>query len=490
MLVGSPFAWEASNPCRGSVWVADSGHSEGDPQPRPTCGSVPAVYPLTMISKHAALSRSDELLQRRENIVARGVGVFHAATVSSASGASIVDVDGHELIDLAGGIGVVNAGHCPPPVVKAIQEQAAKYLHTSFNVVTYEPYIALCEKLAEILPHGDATKVMLASTGAEAVENAIKIARQATKRQAVLCYTGAFHGRTMMAMTLTSKVDYKVDCGPFAPEVYRLPFPNFYRYHAGRSVDLFVKDELQRLRESGRNVVAPDSVAAIIIEVVQGEGGFNVVPEGYLTGLRAFCDEHGIVLIFDEVQSGFGRTGKWAAYEHFGVIPDVSTWAKALSSGMPISAVMGKAHIMDAAAPGTIGGTYIGNPVACAAALATLEYMQDIDINALGVHVGNRVRKHFDAMQSKYSCVGEVRGLGAMMAMEFVHDGDPSRPDQETCGALVAACARRGVLMLSAGTHKNIIRVLSPLVIEDELLERALTIMDEELGCITKRVTQ
>ncbi|HPF13716.1 MAG: aspartate aminotransferase family protein [Planctomycetes bacterium] len=429
----------------------------------------------------AALTNSNDLLERRKNIVPRGVGVFNTATVATASGARIVDVDGNEWIDLAGGIGVVNAGHCPAPVVQAIQEQAAKYLHTSFNVVTYEPYIALCEQLAEILPHGEATKVMLVSTGAEAVENAIKIARQSTRRQAVLCYTGAFHGRSMMAMTLTSKVDYKHDCGPFAPEVYRLPFPNYYRYHGELSIDAFVKDELKRLRESGRNVVAPDNLAAIIIEVVQGEGGFNVVPEAYLKGLREYCDEHGIVLIFDEVQSGFGRTGKWGAYEHFGVIPDISTWAKSLGSGLPIAAVMGKAHIMDAAAPGTIGGTYIGNPVACAAALATLKYMQEIDINALGVHVGNIVRKHFEAMQAKYTCVGDVRGLGAMMAMEFVHDGDPRRPDHDTCHSLVEACAKRGVILISAGTHKNIIRVLSPLVIEDEVLERALAIMDEEL---------
>ena len=430
----------------------------------------------------AALNKSQDLLKRRKHVVANGVGVFNTATVDHARGATIIDVDGNELIDLAGGIGVVNAGHCPEPVVRAIQEQAAKYIHTSFNVVAYEPYIALCEKLIEILPHGEATKAMLVSTGAEAVENAIKIARQATKRQAVMCFTGAFHGRTMMAMTLTSKVDYKVNCGPFAPEVYRLPFPNYYRYNAGLSEGDFVESQLKRLRESARNLVSPDSLAAIIIEVVQGEGGFNVAPIGYLQGLRDFCDEHGIILIFDEVQSGFGRTGKWGAYEHFGVTPDISTWAKSLGSGMPIGALLGKAHVMDAAAAGTIGGTYIGNPVACAAALATIEYMQEIDINALGVRVGGIVRKRFDAMKAKYTCVGDVRGLGAMVAMEFVKDGDPQRPDFETCSELVHACALRGVILISAGTHKNIIRVLSPLVIEESLLQKALSVIDEELN--------
>ena len=275
-------------------------------------------------------TKSEELLERRKNTVANGVGVFNTATVSHAKGATITDVDGNELIDFAGGIGVVNAGHCPDPVVKAIQEQAAKYIHTSFNVVTYEPYIELCERLAEILPHGIQTKSMLVSTGAEAVENAIKIARQATGKQGVLCFTGAYHGRTMMAMTLTSKIDYKIGCGPFAPEVYRLPFPNFYRYGAGRKMEDFVKSELKKLRESGRNLVDPNNLAAIILEPVQGEGGFNVIPEAYLRGLRDFCDENGIVMIVDEVQSGFARTGKWASWQHYGITPDISTYAKSL----------------------------------------------------------------------------------------------------------------------------------------------------------------
>ncbi len=426
-------------------------------------------------------TRSAELLARRKKAVPSGVGIFNTATAVSARGATITDADGRELIDFAGGIGVVNAGHCPEPVVKAIQEQAAKFIHTSFNVVTYEPYVALCEKLGTLLPHGDHTKTFLVSTGAEAVENAIKIARQATGRQGVLCYTGGFHGRTMMAMTLTSKVNYKLNCGPFAPEVYRLRYPNYYRYGAGFSEEQFADQELKRLRESARNVVAPENLAAVIIEVVQGEGGFNVTPAGYLKGLRDFCDEHGIVLIFDEVQSGFGRTGRWGAYEHFDVLPDLSTWAKSLGSGMPIAAVVGRGEIMDAAGPSTIGGTYIGNPVCCAAALATLQYMEEIDINAKGMHVGSIIRERFERWRGLYPQVGDVRGLGAMMAIEFVKNGDPQEPDAATCLALRQACADRGVVLISAGTHGNIVRILCPLVIGDELLNKGLDIMEQEL---------
>lgn len=425
-------------------------------------------------------TNSDKLLARRKAIVANGVGVFNTATVTSAKGTIITDADGKDWIDFAGGIGVVNAGHCPESVVEAIQEQAAKYIHTSFNVVTYEPYIELCEKLAEIFPHGPKTKAMLVSTGAEAVENAIKIARQATKRQAVLCYTGGFHGRTMMAMTLTSKIDYKLNCGPFAPEVYRLPFPNYYRYNRKGDIDKFVDWELKRLHESVRNVVDPNNLAAVILEPVQGEGGINPAPEKYLKGLRKFCDDHGIMLIFDEVQSGFGRTGNWACWQNYDITPDISTYAKSMGSGMPIAAILGKAEVMDAAAPGTIGGTYIGNPVCCAAALATIKYMEEIDLNSRAVKVGEITRKRLLKLQDICPQIGDVRGVGAMLAVEFVKNGDPLQPDGELTTAIVRACAERGLVLLSAGTFKNVLRILSPLVISEELLEKGLDILEEE----------
>ena len=432
------------------------------------------------------LNKSQELLERRKNVVANGVGVFNTATVQDAKGATITDIDGNELIDFVGGIGVVNAGHCPEPVVAAIREQAGKYLHTSFNVVTYEPYIELCEELAEILPHGDKTKVMLVSTGAEAVENAIKIARQATKRPAVICYTGAYHGRTMMAMSLTSKVSYKYDCGPFSPEVYRLPFPNVYRYSGERDEATFVKDELKRLHESALNLVDIKSVAAIIVEPIQGEGGFNPIPKEYLIGLRAFCDEHGIVLIFDEVQSGFCRTGHWASWQHYGVTPDLSTYAKSMGSGLPIAAVVGKADVMDAASPGSIGGTYIGSPVCCAASLATIKYMKGIDLNTRAKAVGKTIMDRLCDLKEKCASIGDVRGVGAMIGIEFVKNGDPTQPDADLCAAINKGCSENGLIVLSAGTHKNIIRILSPLVISEELLDKGLTIFENEIIKATK----
>ena len=426
-------------------------------------------------------TKSQQLFERRSNIVANGVGVFNTATVKDAKGAIIIDVDGRELIDFAGGIGVVNAGHCPEPVVEAIREQAGKYLHTSFNVVTYEPYIELCEELAKILPHGKKTKVMLVSTGAEAVENAIKIAKQATKRTAVLCYTGAYHGRTMMAMTLTSKISYKYDCGPFAPEVYRLPFPNLYRYKGDRSEATFVKDELKRLHESALNLVDVSNVAAIILEPIQGEGGFNAIPQKYLEGLRAFCDEHGIMLIMDEVQSGFCRTGHWASWQHYGVQPDISTYAKSMGSGLPIAAVVGRAKVMDAAASGSIGGTYIGSPVCCAAALATIKYMKEINLNQKAKEVGKAIMDRLKKLKKVCPEIGDVRGIGAMVAIEFVKNKDPRQPNADLCSKIIKGCSENGLIILSAGTHKNIIRILSPLVITQQQLDMGMKILENEI---------
>lgn len=426
-------------------------------------------------------TQSKALLDRRKNIVANGVGVFNTATVNHAKGAIITDVDGRELIDFAGGIGVVNAGHCPDPVVEAIREQAGKYLHTSFNVVTYEPYIKLCEELAEILPHGEKTKAMLISTGAEAVENAIKIARQATKRPAVICFTEAYHGRTLMTMSLTSKVNYKFSCGPFAPEVYRIPFPNFYKYHGKQEMDEFVETELKRLRESAQNLVDINSVAAIIIEPIQGEGGFNPAPHKYLEGLRSFCDEHGVLLIMDEIQSGFCRTGNWASWQHYNVQPDISTYAKSLGSGLPIAAVLGRAEIMDAAGPGTIGGTYIGSPVCCAAALATIQYMKDLNLNERALHIGKIVTDRMENLQMEISDIGDVRGIGAMIGIEFVKNNDPGKPNTDLCDKIVKGCADEGLILLSAGTFKNVIRILSPLVITDEQLNKGLDILEDQI---------
>jgi 4-aminobutyrate aminotransferase / (S)-3-amino-2-methylpropionate transaminase / 5-aminovalerate transaminase len=427
------------------------------------------------------ITKSAELSARRKKVVPNAIGVFNPATAVSAKGAFLYDLEGRELIDFAGGIGVMNAGHCPEPVVKAIQQQAAKLIHTCFNVAMYEGYIELAETLADLFPHGNqGTKVMLTNSGAEAVENAIKIARQATKKSGILCFSGAFHGRSMMAMSLTAKTGNKIGSGPFAPEVYRIDFPNFFRYgRAFTSEEAYIQYEIQKLHDFFLGYADAGNMAAVILELVQGEGGFNVCPPAYVKALRNICDEKGMLLIIDEVQSGFGRTGKWAAYQHYGVTPDISTWAKSMGSGMPIGCVIGRMEIMDAVTSGTIGGTYLGNPVCCAAASATIEYMKQLNINELGEKVGQVVRKRFEKFKQLYpKVVGDVRGLGAMMAFELVKNGDPAQPNPVLAKDLVQKCADNGLIIISAGTYANVIRILSPLVIETKVLNKGLDILE------------
>lgn len=430
------------------------------------------------------MKNTRELIERRRAVVARGVGMFTGdISVVSGQGARLTDADGQTLIDFASGIGVMGAGHCDPKVVAAITQQAERLLHACFHIATYEPYVAVCEALTALFPHGkgpsEPTKAMLVNSGAEAVENAIKIARQATRRPAVVCFEGAFHGRTLLGMTLTSKGAYKRNCGPFASEVYRLDCPNYFKYGGGLSEEAFVQRELARLRNRFVDGLIPaEHVAAVIIEVVQGEGGFVPIPPGYLRGLRELCDEYGIVLICDEVQTGFCRTGRWAAYEHAGIRPDLSTWAKAMGGGLPLGAVVGRADIIDAAEPGTIGGTFGGNPVACAAALTTFAVMRELDLNARAQHMGARIRERFEALQKKSPLVADVRGLGAMMAIELCHDGDPTRPATELTNQVAAQCRAEGILVLTAGAFGNVIRVLPPLVIEEADLDRGLSVIE------------
>ena len=432
------------------------------------------------------MTASDALYARRKKLVPAALGIFNGSTAVSAHGATIVDADGRELIDFAGGIGVMNAGHCPESVVRAIQEQAALFTHTCFNVALYEVYLDLVEKLVDLFPHGEHTKALLFNTGAESVENAIKIARQATGRAGVICFSNAFHGRTMMAMTLTSKVGYKAGCGPYAPEVYRLDYPAYALYDGPMSEDEFSEMHLAAMRHYFQTGVPANQVACIILEVVQGEGGFHVVPRRYLQGLRELCDEHGILLICDEVQSGFGRTGAWSAYEQFGVTPDLSTWAKSMGGGMPIGCVIGKASVLDSINAGTVGGTYAGNPVCAAAALANIKYMESIDINAEGRRVGRVVRARFEAMKARFPThISSVRGLGAMLAFELSTDGDLRKPNGDLCKKLCAMCLERGLILISAGTSGNVVRVLSPLVITDKLLHRGLDIIE---ACLAELV--
>lgn len=425
---------------------------------------------------------SQDWIRRREAVVPRGVSqIIPGATAASGQGAVIIDADGRPLLDFASGIGVTNTGHCPEEIVTAIQRQAETLMHACIHVATYEPYLALCERLAALFPHGNVTKVFLTNTGAEAVENAVKIARQATGRPAIIAFSESFHGRTLMALSLTSKVGYKLGCGPFAPEVYRLPFPNYFRYGDGLSLTAFVERELQRFRQALVGMVAPEAVAAVIIEPIQGEGGFVPAPEAYLQGLRTICDQHGMLLIFDEVQSGFGRAGDWAAYLCSGVTPDLSTWAKALGGGVPIAAVIGRASLMDACQPGTLGGTYGGNPISCAAALAAIDLLEKQNLPARAAQLGPVIEARFRAIQAKCAHIADVRGRGMMWALEFCYHRDPLQPAPEIVKKILAGCLQAGLLVLSAGSYGNVIRTLPPLMISEEQLAQALNILEEQI---------
>lgn len=428
------------------------------------------------------MNNTDQLYERRKKSVPNALGIFNPSSIQSAKGALITDADGRELIDFAGGIGVNNVGHGVPEITEAIQKQAEKFVHASFNVSIYEQYLDLTEKLCELLPHGQRTKAMLTLSGAESVENAIKIARAVTGKAGIICYDGAFHGRTMMAMTLTSNVKYKQGAGPYAPEVYRLEYP-YYKPQMSSRMTLEEFDELMimKLHKTFSSTVAIDQTAAIIMELVQGEGGFTVASKRYVQYLRQFCTDNNILLIFDEVQSGFGRTGAWAAYEHYGVTPDLSTWAKSMGGGMPIGAVIGKQEIMDAIPAGLIGGTYLGGALSCVASLASIRYMEKHNINAAGQKVGAIVKAKFDTIQSSFpEWISDVRGLGAMLAIEFTNP-ITHRPDGTIAKAIVEKSLLKGLILITSGTYGNCIRILSPLFIEDELLERGLQILENTI---------
>ena len=425
------------------------------------------------------MNNTDKLYERRKKSIPNALGIFNPSSIQSAKGAVIIDADGRELIDFAGGIGVNNAGHGVKEIIEAIQKQAEKFIHASFNVSVYEQYMDLTEKLCEILPHGESTKAMLTLSGAESVENAIKIARAVTGKAGIICYDGSFHGRTMMAMTLTSNVKYKEGAGPYAPEVYRLEYP-YFNNKVQKRMTLEEFDELMimKLHKTFSSTVSISQTAAIIIELVQGEGGFTVASKGYVQYLRKFCTENNIMLIFDEVQSGFGRTGKWAAYEHYDVVPDLSTWAKSMGGGMPIGSVIGKQEIMDAIKPGLIGGTYLGNPLSCVASLASINYMEKNNINAAGEKVGKIVRDRFKKWQALYpNNITDVRGLGAMLAIEFTNP-KTGIPDGDAAKSIVNKCLEKGLIVITSGTYGNCIRILSPLFIEDEILENGLNILE------------
>ncbi|MEQ1876423.1 MAG: 4-aminobutyrate--2-oxoglutarate transaminase [Bdellovibrionia bacterium] len=418
-------------------------------------------------------------MNRRREAVARGPFHVTPIVIKSAKGASLFDVDGNELVDFAAGIGVSNVGHCNPHVIQAVQKQVQELIHGSINVTPYERYIEVAEKLNQLTPGSFKKKSFLANSGAEAVENAIKIARAYTNRPAIICFEHAFHGRTYMAMTLTAKEKpYKVGFGPFNPEVYRTAFPDPYHWPSGP--ERATTECFQKFEETVKSIGA-DKVAAVIIEPVLGEGGFVPVPKDFFKLLSDFCKKNGTVLIADEIQTGFGRTGTLFACEQLGVEPDLITIAKGLAGGLPLSAVTGRAEIMDAPIEGGIGGTYSGNPVACAAALAVIELFEKGDLLARAKRLGEKVQAKLNGFKQKYPIVGNVRGLGPMQAFELIKDPNTKEPYPEATKQLIAYCYKNGLVIMSAGSYGNVIRLLMPLVIEDSQLEKGFAILEAGL---------
>ena len=430
------------------------------------------------------MSTNAELHQRRVAAIPRGVANSLAVYAERASNAELWDVEGKRYVDFASGIAVLNTGHRHPSVVKAIQAQLEKLMHTCFQVTPYASYVELCEQLNRLAPGPTTKKSMLFSTGAEAVENALKIARYCTKRSGVIAFSGSFHGRTLAAMSLTGKVQpYKAGFGPMMPSVFHAPFPTAYH-------GVSVADSLDAIEQLFKNDIDPGQVAAIIIEPVQGEGGFNIAPPEFLRALRTLCDRHGMVLIIDEIQSGFGRTGRMFAVEYAGIEPDLMTVAKSIAGGVPLSALIGKAEIMDAPPPGGLGGTYAGSPLGCAAALAVLEVMKQERLLERSLQLGERLQARLRTLQKRCSAIGEVRGLGSMVAIELVKNGRADQPDAELTRALVQAAARHGLVILSCGTYGNVIRFLAPLTIPEQLLDEGLEKFEAALAEVTAVTSQ
>jgi 4-aminobutyrate aminotransferase / (S)-3-amino-2-methylpropionate transaminase / 5-aminovalerate transaminase len=446
-------------------------------QPTVRCAIVSRMAVTRAIELRTAVPgpKSTAILERKERVVADPLSVFLPVVVERGEGARLTDVDGNTFLDFTGGVGCLNVGHSHPRVVAAAQEQLGRFSHTDFTIVPYETYVTLAERLCELSPTRKPAKAAFFNAGTEAVENAVKFARGYTGRPAVIGFEGGFHGRTLLSLTLTSKTHpYKAGLGPFAPEVYRVPFPNEYR---GPSA----AEALESLERALVTVVAAETVAAIVMEPVQGEGGFVVAPPEFVEGVRRICDDNGIVFVVDEVQTGFGRTGRMWGIDHYEVEPDLVTVAKSIAAGLPLSGVLGHAEIMDALGDSAIGGTYVGNPVAQAAALAVLDVFEEDGLNERSAAIGETIRARMQAWQERWEAVGDVRGLGAMLAIELVHDRETKNPAPELATKVVEAAAERGLLLLKSGIYSNCIRVLVPLVITDAELDEALGVWEQAL---------
>jgi 4-aminobutyrate aminotransferase/(S)-3-amino-2-methylpropionate transaminase len=427
-------------------------------------------------------SRNEELLKLRNKHVPQGPFNITTAFIKEARGAVMIDVDGRELIDFAGGIGVNNVGHCHPKVVAAIKDQAEKYIHTCFHVAMYEPYVELAVRLNELAP-GDFPKMtMFANSGAEAVENAVKVARYFKKRPAIICFESSFHGRTYMAMSLTSKIKpYKLGFEPFVPEIYRIPFAYCYRCSFGLKYPGCETACADYLEDYFIGNVAAESTAAVIAEPIAGEGGFITPPPEYFPKLKEICDKYDIALIIDEVQAGAGRTGKFFAIEHWGVEPDLITLAKSFAGGMPLSAVIGREEMINKPHVGGLGGTYSGNPVSCRAALAVMEILLEDGLLEQAENLGKKLLPRLLSLQENHEIIGEVRGKGPMLALELVRDRETKEPATDEAKKLVQLCYEKGLILLSCGNFGNVIRTLMPFVITDEELEKGLGILEESL---------
>lgn len=427
--------------------------------------------------------KSREMLARRAAALPAGLGKSTEVVVDKAEGALVWDVDGNQLIDFAGGIGMVNLGHRPKVVVDAIKEQLEKHIHPGALVTTFECYLEFAELLNKIIPGDYAKKTLLSNSGSEAVENAVAIAKYYTKRPAVICFEGAYHGRTMLTLSLTSKYGlFKRGFGSYAQDIYRFHSPNVYRKPQSMTEEEYIDFCIERFDQNLISHVDPSSVAAIIIEPVQGEGGFIPVPKRFLEKIRKVCDEHGIVFIADEIQSGSGRTGKFLAIEHSGVIPDIVTMAKSIGSGLPIAAVTGKAEMMDAPHLGGVGGTYGGSPIAVVGALATVKELIKPEFLNRATHVGKIITDRINAMKEKFSVIGEVRGLGAMLVVEFVKDRHTKEPDMDFAMAVIKKSVSNGVILIRAGLYTNCIRFLPPIVITDEQLHEGLDVIENAIA--------
>ena len=434
--------------------------------------------------------KAKALIDRRAQAVPSAIRCVYPVAIARGEGAMIEDVDGNRFLDWIGGVGVLNIGYTHPEIVEAVKAQADKYFHGMFNIVTHEGYVAQAEKLAQIVPvQGDKKKVFFANSGAEADENAVKIARAYTKRPNIITFSGAFHGRTMLTMTMTAKKAYTTNMGPRATGVYRAKFPYLYRNPADMTEEAAIEYYIQSIRDVFDEGTPADQVAAIVVEPLQGEGGFIPAPIPWVKALRKICDDNGILLVADEVQSGFCRTGKMFASEYWkeaGAAPDILSTAKSIAAGLPISAIIARAEIMDAVPAGTIGGTFCGNPLACAAALKTIEIMEREDLAARSRQIGDMVRARCAEIQKKYPVLGNVRGLGAMLGLEFVKDPATKEPNGELVTALVQECAKHGLMIENAGRWGQVVRFLAPLTITDEQLNCGLDILEAALETCTK----